>query len=742
MKAREIINYNDRIKSTDFYIKLNRNTVFHIMDCLPDSPIYQDVVKEYEALEEEFYSVIEHVMILQFGKWIPHFDKQDLVEGTPVCYVIFTIGKEISELSSLYFSQGNYLAGMLVNAMANDYTFQLDEEIQKIIRIECALRHVGVLKRLEAPADIPLEVQKVILEETGAAEELNIELTTGFMFTTVKTSGYILVLTEDETIIKTQHNCEACDSSNCKMRTLPSVNIILIRGEHRYQLIGGQKESILEVMLRNNLHLNASCGGKGNCGKCKIRLFEGNLEATAQDKVKFTEEELAMGYRLSCYAFPKEDCIICLEAGDEADFEILVDQPSERSLFTEVEDTAYGVAIDIGTTTIAISLVGLMSKRTLHTYTTINKQRGLGADVISRMLASNEGKNKLLQEMVRNDLLEGIRESINETKINQSLVKKITIAGNTTMGHLLMGYSCESLGAYPFIPVNIGTIQQSFSEIFESDYLDASVTLLPGISTFVGADIVAGLINCSFDESEESCLLIDLGTNGEMAIGNKNKILVTSTAAGLAFEGGNISCGIGSISGAISDFTIDGNQSSYHTIHGKPPIGICGTGVIEITSEILKTGIIDETGLLEEKYFTEGYEITTEGHNDNNEGNKIVFTQRDIREIQLAKAAVRAGIEILIRRYGITYHQINTVYLAGGFGYKINIEKAIHIGLLPKELAGKIKAIGNSSLAGAKLYLLEKDAKDRIKNIISVAEEINLANDKDFNDLYVDNMFF
>jgi uncharacterized 2Fe-2S/4Fe-4S cluster protein (DUF4445 family) len=519
-----------------------------------------------------------------------------------------------------------------------------------------------------------------------------------------------------------------------------TVTITVLRGKDSYQFECKNNESLLSVMLKNKLYLSAYCGGKGTCGKCKVQLIKGTLEVSVPDQKKLSKEELEQGYRLSCYAYPKEDCTVRLDYGDESDFEIVAEHSTKTSKIAEdvkvdvEEDCA--LAIDIGTTTIAISLVGLSSKRSLNTFTTVNKQRAYGADVIARMQASNEGKKKLLQEVIRQELLEGIKEIINRTGIKKTQLKKISVAGNTTMGHLLMGYSCETLGIYPFTPVNIIATQMNFQDMFETNYLDIPVTLLPGISAFVGADIVAGLSVCNFDQSEEVCLLIDLGTNGEMAIGNKNKILVTSTAAGPAFEGGNISCGVGSISGAISSVLLEGDKISYQTIQDKSPVGICGTGVIEMTSELLKSGLIDETGLLNEKYFEEGYEITSIG------ASRIVFTQKDIREIQLAKAAVRAGIEILIRRYGVTFEQIDKVYLAGGFGYKINIEKAIHIGLLPKELIGKIIAIGNSSLAGATKYVLEEASVEKMGKIIEVADEIALANDKDFFESYVDYMYF
>ena len=231
--------------------------------------------------------------------------------------------------------------------------------------------------------------------------------------------------------------------------------------------------------------------------------------------------------------------------------------------------------------------------------------------------------------------------------------------------------------------------------------------------------------------------MIDLGTNGEIALGNREKILVTSTAAGPAFEGGNIAFGVGSIEGAISGVTIDEDGPHIRTIADKEPVGICGTGVIEAVSELVKAELVDETGCLEEGYFDDGYPLAVQ-----KDGTQIVLTQEDIREIQLAKAAVRAGVETLFLRYGITKEEVSHVYLAGGFGFKLDHSKAIQIGMLPQDFADKIETVGNSSLGGAVKFLMEKESRDRVDAIGSGAQEINLSADKDFNQLYMDAMYF
>ncbi len=494
-------------------------------------------------------------------------------------------------------------------------------------------------------------------------------------------------------------------------------------------------ESLLEAMRRQEVPYRAECGGRGTCGKCRVRVFSGILKAAAQDMKCFSEAELKQGLRLSCKAYPKEDCTVELFFGYEtAGFDVvtkLTGKPqSEKGRPPIPGNPSYLVAIDLGTTTLAFSLVEEAGCKVIRTHTAANPQRAYGADVITRIKSSAEGKQEALKSVIREEILRGILTLTKLEGIEADKIKRIAIAGNTTMGHLFMGYRCDGLGVYPFTPVEIGAIRKRMNEVFPVPY-KTPLVLLPGISAFVGGDITAGLLACGFDRSEELCLLVDLGTNGEMALGSRRSILVTSAAAGPAFEGGNISCGVGSIPGAISHVTLEEGGYRYETIAGKPPIGVCGTGVIEIASELLRSGRMDETGLLADPYFEEGFEIG---------GMKLL--QRDIRELQLAKAAVRAGIEILIKRSGISYGDIDKVCLAGGFGYKLDVEKAIHIGLLPKQLAGKVEAVGNSSLSGAIRYLTEEDCKERVDRILSVAKEIHLSNDPGFNDKYIQSMSF
>lgn len=521
------------------------------------------------------------------------------------------------------------------------------------------------------------------------------------------------------------------------MRNIPPVRIRIVNREKEIkEIICKEGESVKNLLSESEEAYSFPCGGKGSCGKCKILVLEGELPISAEDSRCFTEEELHAGYRLACKAYPTEDITIQFCEKSEEEFEVL-DSAENRIITDHKRLTAapYYIAIDIGSTTLAVSLVESKTAQTVEVYTSINRQRKYGADVISRIQASCDGKGEELRQCIQKDLLEGITAVLDRSGIDETKVGRIAIAGNTTMGHLLMGLSCKTLGVAPFKPVDISMRELSFQEVLGTDKLHIPVLLLPGISTYVGADITAGMLYCGFADKEETAVLIDLGTNGEMAIGNKNKILVTSTAAGPAFEGGNISCGIGSVAGAISNVVIEGTNVNITTIANKLPVGICGTGAIAIMAELLKNEWMDETGLLEDDYFDDGFPIA-----EDDNGEPIIFSQKDVREMQLAKAAVRAGLETLLLRYGVDYNGVDKVYLAGGFGYKMDLDKAASIGLLPQELIGKIETVGNSSLGGAREAVLQEHARDKMQQICSIAEEVSLSTDKDFNEFYMDYM--
>ena len=524
---------------------------------------------------------------------------------------------------------------------------------------------------------------------------------------------------------------------HCKNHNIPGIPVDVKTLGHSYSLTVYEKESILDALMKEDTSYSAVCGGTGRCGKCKIKLLEGNLPVAESDKQHFTDSELEDGLRLACRAYPKESVKTEILFYKEDGFEVVAEHAQIRTTSMRGQKGNFGIAIDIGTTTIAMQLISLGSGEIVGTYTALNRQRRFGADVIARIEASAKGHQEELRELIREDLKKGIHSLVREAGLPADTVTELAIAGNSTMIHLLMGYDCKGLGSYPFTPVNIKLIESTYVDVLGETFLHAKVNILPGISVFVGGDIVSGLYERDMDRDKEFSLLIDFGTNGEMALGNKEKLLVTSTAAGPAFEGGNIRYGVGSVKGAIVGVTIGDDGTEVKTIANKAPIGICGTGVIEAVAELLKLGLVDETGCMDDLYFEDGYPLA-----ETADGSAIYLTQKDIREIQLAKAAVRAGLETLFLRYGITKEEVSRVYLAGGFGFNLNCRKAVEIGLLPKELGDRVEIIGNSSLSGTVKCLMEQDGWQRVTKLAEGAREITLSADQDFNRLYLEHMGF
>ena len=527
-----------------------------------------------------------------------------------------------------------------------------------------------------------------------------------------------------------------------------------------------QQKNLLEMLQEKNEYISAPCNGNGTCGKCIVRYKSGATEPTRRDREVFSEKQLEDGYRLACQSYPVgayevelpelEEAIEVLsewEKQQKTDTEAYTQTPAEAKTSGGIQDketaegtaektenAIYGICIDIGTTALAALLVNLETEADCQTAVSINHQRTYGADVLSRMDASNNGKKWEIQRCIRQDLQKLIRELLQKEKITEQQIQRIVIAGNTTMCHLLRGFSCETLGVAPFLPVDLSWMEGSAADFLGMKELDTKVVILPGISAFVGADIMAGIAKMNMHRSEGYHLLLDIGTNGEMVLGNCRHMYVTSTSAGPAFEGGNISCGMASIPGVISHVFMEETGKVGFQVIGETDgenkkqqaIGICGTGMIDLVYELREHQMIDEHGTYSDLYFDTGYELAE----------KVKFTQNDIRELQMAKAAIRAGVDILVKKAGITFDEVDNCYLAGGFGTKIDIKKAAGIGLIPKELEMKTIPVGNTVLAGTKEVLLGKISKEELEKIQTMADVINLAEENDFEELYLSYMDF
>ncbi|MFA5292020.1 MAG: ASKHA domain-containing protein [Phycisphaerae bacterium] len=512
---------------------------------------------------------------------------------------------------------------------------------------------------------------------------------------------------------------------------------------------------IIEAAAVAGIILDTPCGGAGTCGKCRVKIVSPQSTPVEADKKIFTAEELNENYRLACQNAVFEDTVIEVPQSSllsglnkvVVDSNIILQTIIPNGNYANCH-TCFGVAVDLGTTTLATSLLNLRDGTEIAVTGAHNPQISCGDDIISRInYAASQTGLKELQRLVVRQINEMIGTLCRQGRIKREDVYEITIAGNTAMEHLVCGIDPSPLGQLPFEPVYRGANVVNASELKLEINHKGIVYIFPVIGGFVGGDISADMLAADILNQPQPILLIDIGTNGEIILVKDNKIIAASTAAGPAFEGAGISCGMRAAAGAIEKVTFD-NDCVFGVIGNVPPAGICGSGLIDITAELLSAGIVDITGRIVRPE-TLPPKIAQRIVIDTNEQpafvieKKIKITQRDIRQIQLAVGAIRAGINIMLKKAGITAQDLKRVLIAGGFGSFIRRNHAQRIGLLPAGIEHeKISFIGNSSLAGAKFALLSIDARQKAENLARQSGHIELSVDSDFQNEFANAMIF
>lgn len=420
--------------------------------------------------------------------------------------------------------------------------------------------------------------------------------------------------------------------------------------------------------------------------------------------------------------------------------------------------SGFGMAFDIGTTTVVGMLWDLSSGKMLDTAAKTNPQNEFGMDVISRITfcGREEQPLKLLQQKIRECLNRIIEELTKKQEIQPTEITKVCICGNTTMSHLFLGYCPMSLALAPFEPAYTGTavIGKEASGLDVSE--DCRVTVLPNIAGHVGGDITAGILASRLEQKNALTVFIDIGTNGEIALVDKDHKLVCSTAAGPAFEGASIACGMRAAAGAVEKVLIEDGEVYFKTIGECEAQGICGSGILDCVAQLLKCGIVNRKGKmlaaedaaaaelpqsLRERLVTEGklrkFVLVPKG-----DGADIVITQNDIREIQLAKGAMAAGIVLLLEEAGRSADEIDQLIVAGAFGSYISKESAVRIGLLPDLAEEKIVFGGNTAGAGVSMAMMSAAELQQAQKIPQAFRHVELADKADFQDVYLKTMLF
>lgn len=464
------------------------------------------------------------------------------------------------------------------------------------------------------------------------------------------------------------------------------------------------------LLVSAGLSIGQPCGGRGSCGKCAV-LLTGNTSAPNYAEQRY-------GVRLACQAVITGDAEVTLPVhlpmtqiagGSAADLQPRQPMPGK-----------IGAALDIGTTTLALLLYNLSNGHCLGHASMLNPQTAVAADVIGRIDAAMKGRAKQLCQQITSAIDTLLAAACAQADVTAAAVEAITITGNTTMLYLLTERDPTPLSRAPF--------QADCLYGTEASLHDRHIYLPDCMHAFVGADTTCAILASGMLEHEETALLCDVGTNGELALWHQAQLYIASTAAGPAFEGAGISCGCASIPGAIDRVVVHEGQLVCHAIDDASTVGICGSGLVDAIAAMLDTSVLDETGFLEDNDFP-----LLDG---------ITLTQGDVRAVQLAKAATNAGIMSLLSAAGCAADAVSTVYLAGGFGSHLNIRSAARIGLIPAELADKVQVIGNAALDGAALLLLDTRLREKTAHMRSIAQHVRLDGNPEFAVRYVDAMLF
>jgi len=572
--------------------------------------------------------------------------------------------------------------------------------------------------------------------------------------------------------------------------------------------------SIIEAAGRAGILIESTCGGEGTCGKCKIQVIEGEIESVGtrlacQTKINsdcvinIPEESRHSPQRILTSGLKRRKEIkpsiwkkyielqkstienqsadidlikIALGADFKTDIymirrisELLRENNfrttcvfSDNELIAiEKGDTTkidYGVAFDIGTTTLVGTLLDAVTGKELSVSSRMNPQIQYGDDIISRInfsIKKGDGLENLHYCLIK-ELNEMISELALKAKIDKRNIYKIVSAGNSTMQHLLLKINPKNLGSIPFSLTVKEGMEIKAKKVGIEINPDGSLYVFPNIAGFVGGDTVAVILATEIHRSKDIKLAIDIGTNGEIVLGNKERLVSASTAAGPAFEGAHITNGMRASEGAIEKVVINDECVKVNVIGNVAPLGICGTGLIDATAEMLRKGIIDSSGKILGRNELKGkisdrlLNRIIEGKTQNDFllieepdfGRRILITQKDIRELQLAKSAISAGIKILEKELGIKDEEITEILLAGAFGNFIRRSNAKRIGLIPDVHSEKIKFVGNAASSGAELVLLSRDLKQEAEFISINTEYIELSTRADFNQLFVEEMNF
>jgi uncharacterized 2Fe-2S/4Fe-4S cluster protein (DUF4445 family) len=493
--------------------------------------------------------------------------------------------------------------------------------------------------------------------------------------------------------------------------------------------------------------LPAPCGGLAACGGCAVSVDGATDSPGAEERVVLSPEALASGARLACRTRVLGDVTVRLlrvvapaemrivEAGDLG--EVSVEPPERRGIFGR--EPLLGAAVDLGTTTIVVSLVDLRTGEPAGTGSVLNPQHPFGHDVITRIShAATAGVEALREPVVA--AIEDLALSLVERQgLTPDHLREIAIAGNTTMLHLLLGFDPAPLGAAPYEPARIDAVDKPAAELGFSRLGRAGAYIVHGISAFLGADVTAGLLTTRLAERDTPTLFIDLGTNGEIVLRTPDRLVGTSTAAGPALEGASIEFGMRAETGAIERVTLQGDSLLVETIGAAPAVGLCGSGLIDLVAALLDSGVVDASGLMRDDapHPLASRVIVRDGVRAFEVAPGVFLTQRDVRNVQLANAAIATGIGLLVETAGVAPDDVTEVVFGGGFGLHVRGEALARMGMVPRDWRDRISYAGNTAIAGATRTLLDRGQRRIAEAIAHHVDTVDLAANPGFQQRFI-----
>jgi uncharacterized 2Fe-2S/4Fe-4S cluster protein (DUF4445 family) len=532
-------------------------------------------------------------------------------------------------------------------------------------------------------------------------------------------------------------------------------------------------QSLLEVARAAGVALESPCNGAGICGKCRAAVLAGDLQAGPVDQSQSAAHHLPSGQVLACQQLvgrleavikiPRAETGLQVhDQGDSINYPVnprLAKRYDQAGRITEVlaggriiarepDDTSQdllGLAVDIGTTTLAVALINLIDGSELASATGLNPQTSLAQDVLGRVhFASEDGGLTRLQQSVVQAINQLAAQVAAQAGRDLNRVYELVVSGNTCMIYLAAGLDPVTLGRHPFIPEFRGHALFKAGELGLAGAGSAEVYFPPVISGHVGADIVAGLAATGLEERPGVSLFVDIGTNGEMVLAQDGRLLAASTAAGPAFEGMNISCGMRAAPGAIESYHLEETgELTVKTIGQARAIGLCGSGLMDVVAELVSHGGLAPSG----RFTPDGGRLAGWLERDGGKtrlrlAEGVYLTQKDIRQVQAAKAAIRAGIMLLLDEAGLRADQVERVLVAGSFGYHLREASLLALGLLPPEFAGLVTMAGNTSKSGARLFLLNEPSRAGAAGLAGRVKHFNLADKPRFQEVFVAAMAF